>query len=108
MNKEQIEKYVREKVEQFWNETNPGQLAELEKHISLQLMQAIVADRFIRKHDSNPNYGIQNTAYYAAIKLFENHLEGNCGRVWHGHHAAQRFCQLFPDVRTVNEINETI
>lgn len=107
MNRTDLENYVRQKVERFWNETNPGQLAELQKHISLPLMQSIVTERFMWKVTDHPAYGIQNTAYFAAVKLFETHLERGCDRVWHGHHAAQRFCQLFPDVRTINEINET-
>ena len=104
---EKVEKYVTDKVVQFWNETPEQTRTELEKHISLQLMCSIIKHNFsdgIREHT---HLNAQNLAFASCMRLFEINLEIDCRhengiKIWKGNNEAARFCNLFP-CRALNE-----
>ncbi len=90
-----VEVFVREKATEFVGTLD----GRYKTHVSDQFMVAFILYHFTLYWIPIANQSIQHLAYQSCVNLFESLLEYGCKAGGNGHHVAQKFSSLFPDIR---------
>ncbi len=96
-----VEEIVKERATYFVDTLN----SRYKAHVSDDFIIAYIVHHFNRYWIPGRNQHIPDLAYKSCVTLFESLLEYGCKAGGNGHHVAQNFSSIFPNV-TYDELKD--